>query len=191
MLGGDTIAGPHTAVGGERSDIDHDGERPGFASSAVKTLEEKTILERRPSAVHGNGQPLFDILDKDGASPQPEEESVPSPKLGGQRVNHGEKETFGVPTVRSQPEGEHERFGDTASTSSPAMPGDAAADTARATLRKHLAADVGVSPWNMPTPTPEIQPEAFNDPLDEKFWKDMWIAVAVHNVSFSVAPGGS
>nr|XP_019012545.1 phospholipase D [Kwoniella pini CBS 10737]OCF51326.1 phospholipase D [Kwoniella pini CBS 10737] len=52
---------------------------------------------------------------------------------------------------------------------------------ARKTLRKHLNAKVQVSPWNMPTPTPKINPNRFHDPLDETFWKDMWVAVAVHN----------
>nr|XP_018262600.1 phospholipase D [Kwoniella dejecticola CBS 10117]OBR84758.1 phospholipase D [Kwoniella dejecticola CBS 10117] len=52
---------------------------------------------------------------------------------------------------------------------------------ARKTLRKHLNAKVQLSPWNMPTPTPKINPNRFHDPLDETFWKDMWVAVAVHN----------
>ena len=33
----------------------------------------------------------------------------------------------------------------------------------------------------MPTPTPKINPNRFHDPLDETFWKDMWVATAVHN----------
>lgn len=33
----------------------------------------------------------------------------------------------------------------------------------------------------MPTPTPIIDPESFVDPLSDEFWKDQWIAVAVHN----------
>nr|XP_019045930.1 phospholipase D [Kwoniella bestiolae CBS 10118]OCF24860.1 phospholipase D [Kwoniella bestiolae CBS 10118] len=58
---------------------------------------------------------------------------------------------------------------------------DNAAIKARKTLRKHLNAKVQVSAWNMPTPTPKINPNRFHDPLDERFWKDMWVAVAVHN----------
>ncbi|WWC88903.1 uncharacterized protein L201_003818 [Kwoniella dendrophila CBS 6074] len=52
---------------------------------------------------------------------------------------------------------------------------------ARKTLRKHLNAKVQLSPWTMPTPTPKINPNRFHDPLDERFWKDMWVATAVHN----------
>nr|AAN75150.2 SPO14 [Cryptococcus neoformans var. grubii] len=52
---------------------------------------------------------------------------------------------------------------------------------ARKILRKHLNAKVQVSPWSMPTPTPDINPNHFIDPLDEKFWKNVWVATAVHN----------
>ncbi|KAJ9102280.1 hypothetical protein QFC19_004828 [Naganishia cerealis] len=47
----------------ERQDYDRKGIiAQGFASSIVPTLEEKTIFERRPSARHANGKPLFDVL---------------------------------------------------------------------------------------------------------------------------------
>ena len=52
---------------------------------------------------------------------------------------------------------------------------------ARKTLRKHLDVKTGMNVWSMPTPTPKINPNRFQDPLDERFWKDMWVAVAVHN----------
>ena len=52
---------------------------------------------------------------------------------------------------------------------------------ARKTLRKHLHAKTAMTAWSMPTPTPKINPNQFADPLDERFWKDMWVAVAVHN----------
>lgn len=60
-----------------------------------------------------------------------------------------------------------------------------AALKARKILRKHLSAKIQVSPWSMPTPTPDINPNGFHDPLDEKFWRNMWVATAVHNVSDS------
>lgn len=60
-----------------------------------------------------------------------------------------------------------------------------AALKARKILRKHLNAKIQVSPWSMPSPTPDINPNGFHDPLDEKFWRNMWVATAVHNVSDS------
>lgn len=56
---------------------------------------------------------------------------------------------------------------------------------ARKILRKHLNANVQVSPWSMPTPTPDINSNSFHDPLDGRFWENVWVATAVHNVSDS------
>lgn len=39
----------------------------------------------------------------------------------------------------------------------------------------------------MPLPTPKIDPMGLNDPLDETFWKETWVAVAVHNVSYTLS----
>ncbi len=52
---------------------------------------------------------------------------------------------------------------------------------ARKTLRKHMDAKVGTSPYTMPTPTPKIMADQFADPLVDTFWKDQWVAAAVHN----------
>ncbi|KAL0243438.1 hypothetical protein I308_105404 [Cryptococcus tetragattii IND107] len=52
---------------------------------------------------------------------------------------------------------------------------------ARKILRKHLNANVQMSPWSMPAPTPDINPNSFHDPLDGRFWKNVWVATAVHN----------
>ena len=70
---------------------------------------------------------------------------------------------------------------------SSAEAGDADSDeqkapSARAALRKHLNAKVG-SKWTMPTPTPNVDPHGFDDPICDKFWKETWMACAVHNVS--------
>lgn len=35
----------------------------------------------------------------------------------------------------------------------------------------------------MPLPTPHVDPNCLIDPLDEVFWKETWVAVAIHNVS--------
>jgi phospholipase D1/2 len=189
--------------------------RQGFADSLVPTLEEKTIFERRPSGQHPNGQPLFDLVeegeqpqgDNGGASSgqnQPEEATVPGQAKD--KNPHIADSGGGVPRVRGDP-GQEEKFGEPANAhdGDQRIPtkakGDAEGDDAepegkptkdqqeavkaRKTLRKHLNAKVGMSPWSMPTPTPKVNPNRFHDPLDDKFWKDMWVAVAVHNVSFS------
>lgn len=181
VLGGDTIAGPHMAAVGERSDTRCDGERPGFASSAVKTLEEKAILERRPSPAHGNAQSSCSIPKIDGASTRIEEENVASHGSVGRPVRHGEEAVTRTPTAHSHDDDAHERLEVMAADTPFSRSADRAADTAQTTLRKNLVADAGVWSSRMTMRTPEILPERFNDPLDDKFWKDMWIAVAVHN----------
>ena len=37
--------------------------------------------------------------------------------------------------------------------------------------------------WALPTPTPVVDLEGFEDPVCDGFWKNMWVACAVHNVS--------
>lgn len=203
---------------GERRDFDTDGnEQQGFADSMVPTLEEKTIFERRPSAVHGNGKPLFDLIEE-GSQGQ----GSPSPSAAASGIGHPDEATVpsddkhdnptvdpeikpgktGVPKVRGEAN-ETELFGAPANAQEhddapptrdrdPVSEDDEdyqtnekehAAVKARQTLRKHLNAKVGMSAWSMPTPTPKVNPNRFHDPLDDKFWKDMWVAVAVHNVS--------
>jgi hypothetical protein len=36
--------------------------------------------------------------------------------------------------------------------------------------------------WAVPTCRPQIDPDMFEDPVTDAFWKDAWVASAVHNV---------
>ena len=207
----------------ERQDYDTDGNaQQGFADSLIPTMEEKTIYERRPSASHRNGQPLFDLVEEgestsgsprqahphdqklDQNGTDPEEAVVPGDdKHSNPAVDPNTSDgKIGVPKIRGDPS-ESEPFGAPANAhendQAPPTKGrnpvseddnehqtskkEEMAVKARKTLRKHLGAKVGMSPWSMPTPTPKINPNMFHDPLDDTFWKDMWVAVAVHNVS--------
>lgn len=40
---------------------------------------------------------------------------------------------------------------------------------------------MSINPWAPPATTPEIDADMFEDPLDDRFFKDMWLASAVHN----------
>lgn len=208
LLSGDTVAhhmGPGQVDDAEREDFDEGERTAGFAGSIVPTLEERTIFERRPSATHTNGKPLFDIIDEEESGIRPvashhSEAEVPDDKAErGSYIPTDKKEGGrGVPVVQKKDSSAPERFGAPAN----ATDGDESLPTkntdrgkvgsedeelaikARKTLRKHLNAKVGMSAWSMPTPTPIVDPNRFHDPLDEKFWKDMWVAGAVHNVSY-------
>lgn len=57
------------------------------------------------------------------------------------------------------------------------------APEARANLRKHLAASLASKTWTLPTATPEVDPKGFGDPISKEFWRNVWVACAVHNVS--------
>ena len=213
----------------ERRDKQGDKTTAGFAGSVVPTMEEKTIFERRPSQVHGNGKPLFDLIEGDesaGKEAQEETRGLTEAKVqdeedvgfGDQVPADKDQRGRGIPYIREPPgarksadkdtgenkagqvgDGKEELYGMPAN----AHMGDSEvpnanterdesteqerlAVKARKTLRKHLNAKTKASPWSMPTPTPMIDPNRFHDPLDEKFWKDMWTAVAVHNVSGSI-----
>jgi phospholipase D1/2 len=52
---------------------------------------------------------------------------------------------------------------------------------ARATLRRHLAGKLSAKTWTLLTPGPEVDPEGFEDPISDAFWKNVWVACAVHN----------
>ena len=57
---------------------------------------------------------------------------------------------------------------------------------ARAEIRKHISTTKFNSKiWTLPTSTPKVDPHGFEDPISEKFWKKVWMACAVHNVSES------
>jgi phospholipase D1/2 len=154
----------------ERQDFDRDGEvTAGFASSIIPTLEEQTIFERRPSQKHVNGKPLFDAIDE-GEADQPdgqavEEATVPNdvkPKSKPKPVDadhdkggtssaakiypdDGETELYGAP-ANATDEDDDLPNQDTAREDDQATEAEQKAVKARQTLRKHLAANVGVSP---------------------------------------------
>ncbi|KAF9221001.1 phospholipase D [Gyrodon lividus] len=35
--------------------------------------------------------------------------------------------------------------------------------------------------WALPTPAPHVDPDGFEDPISDEFWKNVWVACAVHN----------
>lgn len=143
---------------------------PGFASAIVPTLEEKMVMEQRNSSVTELGDD----------SPRSSEASTLQDGVPQARTKDG-KELFGAPADAStspqtdnQPP--HGRSGiDDANEEERAAPG------ARAAVRKHLASKLGSKVWTLPTRKPQIDPHGFEDPVVDSFWKDIWVATAVHN----------
>lgn len=161
----------------ERSDFTKDGKKePGFASSKVPTLEEKTILEHRPPPEQSNGEkPLLDAVEGDDKSPGREPQEA--------RVQDGSEQLYGAPAdasknMQADDEPPHARSGNIDASEE-----EKAAVHARQVIRKHLSSGVGNKPWTIPARSPEVDPHGFSDPVSDAFWKNVWVACAVHNVS--------
>ncbi|KAJ7254329.1 hypothetical protein B0H12DRAFT_1202294 [Mycena haematopus] len=192
---GGTEAGEHSAtktagdetLDGERKTYDRNGNLiEGFASAMVPTLEEKTIMEHRPAEEKADTAPVEDKLQnttskvENGAAEQDsyfnnQEDGTP-PQL---RSHNGD--LYGAPadaskTAKTDDQPPHARSGvDDASEEEKGAPG------ARSILRRHLAAKLGSKTWTLPTPRPKVDPNGFEDPVCDAFWKDVWVASASHN----------
>ncbi|CAO1628953.1 unnamed protein product [Parajaminaea phylloscopi] len=85
--------------------------------------------------------------------------------------------------VSENPEDEvHQRLGNdrhrmNESASAPILDARGQREEARRRINAHMSAN----PWAPPLSVPEIDPHAFTDPVCDSFYKDMWLAVAVHN----------
>lgn len=158
----------------ERKDFNADGhQETGFASSIVPTLEEKMVLEKRP--------PAEQVIEPSGDVQHqtiPEKpERLHCNDVAGTRTDDGV--LFGAPANANQPqvdENPPSRSGGVMDEEEQRAP------TARATLRKSLNSKSGNKTWTVPTSRPEVDSHGFEDPISDAFWKNVWVASAVHNV---------
>jgi phospholipase D1/2 len=160
------------ALEDERRTYGLDGQKEyGFASSKVPTLEEKTIVEKRPKETSGD-KPLLEALQK-GEAPATPSGQQPA----GEKTKDGE--LYGAPAdaMPNDKEPPHARE----PTKEDADDQEKAGVRARTLLRKHLGVRLGTRNWTLPTPAPIIDPHGFDDPICDEFWKDVWISAAVHN----------
>lgn len=178
------LADGHNASAGdeslteERMTYTRDGKKvPGFADAVVPTLEEKIVEEQPTAQPNGTPQP-------NGAPVHEKSDVTQQEGKGGasEQAHTHDGELYGAPADASRSpdlddEPPHERSGVTdANEQEQGAPG------ARATLRKHLANKLGGN-WTLPTAKPKIDPQGFEDPISDTFWKSVWVACAVHNVS--------
>jgi phospholipase D1/2 len=142
------------ALEDERTTYTRTGEKqPGFASAAVPTLEERVIEDMAGT----------DQLNR------------PSGKDSEGRTGTGQ--LYGEPADARSGDAEPPH-----GAGSSLSPEEEKAPAARSIIREHLTAGEGNNPWAALTPTPEVDPKCFDDPLSDAFWKDTWLAIAVHNV---------
>ena len=160
----------------ERQTFTRDGGKvPGFTSSVVPTLEEQMIMEHRPSAEHAYGSPIEEDIEKEAK----EDAGASSGDL---RDETGL--LYGAP-ADAQP-GADDQHPHASGVKSDADGEEKRAPHVRSILRRHLGAKLGHNPWTLPTPTPKIDPDGFEDPVCDAFWKDVWVASAVHNVCLHI-----
>lgn len=133
-------------------------------------------MEHRPPKEQANGRPpMMDVVDEKGGSQA----------QGGAdqaRVHDESDELYGAPAgaAGGPTRDDGPPRGRTASSNAPE---EEAAVDARKIVRKHLAAKMGSKAWTLPTPTPDVDAHGFEDPISDKFWKNVWVACAAHNVS--------
>lgn len=54
-------------------------------------------------------------------------------------------------------------------------------DATKEDMKKSLSGKMSINPWQPPAHSPNIDADMFADPLNDRFFKDMWMASAVHN----------
>ena len=176
----------------ERTMYTRSGDKqPGFPSSVVPTLEEKIVAEKRPRDPE-SGVPIHELLEdgqpgngdakdqnghaQNGYAQAKEHEPVEA------RLETGE--LYGAPADASVDASHDDQPPHARASKTDADSEEEKAVGARSTLRKHLTAKLGNKQWQLPTPAPHVDPYGFEDPIIDEFWKDTWVASAVHNVSF-------
>jgi len=150
----------------------HGKKVPGFADAVVPTLEEKFVEEHIQPKSQANGNAIGDT-----------EDTQQNTKGFLEQARTEDGELYGAPADASKSpqhdnEPPHERSGIVDASDQ-----EQAAPEARANLRKNLTGKSNGKAWTLPTSTPKVDPQGFEDPISDKFWQNVWVACAVHNVS--------
>lgn len=158
----------------ERTTFTPEGEQvPGFASAVVPTLEEQTINEGRPPSAQAESSPLGENLVKRD-----------QPEMGGDdppEAHISDDQAYAAPTNASKSALTDDAVPHMHSGTKGASEEEQHAPRGRSNSQKHLAGTLGNKTWTLPTPAPHIAPDYFEDPICDKFWKNVWVACAVHN----------
>ncbi|KAG8947797.1 Phospholipase D1 [Tulasnella sp. 424] len=151
-----------------------ESQQPGFASSKVPTLEEKVVAEHlSKKREEREDKPLMDAIDEG-------QDEIGTDGVSEARVqNVGD--LFGAPADAAPSAKEDSRPPSARPAQDESSAAERSAVAARQQLRKRSAVQTGAKPHSQPTPKPEIDQHGFGDPLDSRFWNDLWCDTAVHN----------
>ncbi|KAF9565693.1 phospholipase D [Agrocybe pediades] len=166
------------AIREERTDYTREGEKEtGFASSVVPTLEEKTVAEQRPRMERADSSQDPDDT-KEAQEYRQNEHAVPNGSASDLRTD--DNVLFGAPANANSPSADDAP--PARSLKSDIDEEEESAPGARAKIRENLSNKSGRrNPWTVPTVKPLVGPDDFEDPISDAFWKDIWVASAVHN----------
>lgn len=179
-------------------------KKSGFPSSIVPTVEEQIIIEQAPRQPAVGSPIMEEEEEQNGSAPQANghaqesgdtEAGEEQQTVQNESAEHGEKseppqarletgELYGAPADASTDVNHDDQPPHARSGKNDADEDEEKAPGARSVLRKHLAAKLGNKQWQLPIPTPRVDPYGFEDPICDAFWKDVWLTSAAHNVSF-------
>lgn len=153
----------------ERSTYTHGGgKEPGFTSVVTQTLEEQVKTEE--ASVEGrSGRNMIDglpYIDPAMSTPRRDDNQnsgLPNHLSGG----------FGHPNGRTRKVSEATLYG-----KDPEKDGHS-----RRSNSRRIQHSRSNTRWTVSVPKPDVNPYGFDDPIADSFWKGVWVASAVHNVS--------
>ncbi|KAF8798774.1 phospholipase D [Phlegmacium glaucopus] len=164
----------------ERKDFTEKGQKTtSFASSVVLTLAEKATVEQRSLEDQTDG-------DKDEVTLRDQtivEESESSGRTGlvngvSHELRTDDNVLFGAPANHKSPCGDGNEH-PTRTLRSDVDSEERATASERATI--NVGNKSGRHQWTVPTVKPKVEPQDFEDPISDAFWKNIWVASAIHN----------
>ena len=166
----------------------HKNHETAVPSVGDRTLGDKDFNEKGQK-IMGLASSVVRVLEKAIIEKQPPEDQTDEATLKDQTIIE-ESESVSVQSGHTGlvKDGPHEPsllLGASAKHKSPSLRSDvdSATTSTRETLRDNLGSRSGRKPWTVPTTKPKVEPQHFEDPISDTFWKDIWVASAIHNVS--------
>lgn len=195
------------SLGEERTMESRDHEKiHGFPSSIVPTMEERVVMDTLDSIPEDSGSSRESRVEEGDTDKQRKSQngdarvleanqdhnyvktptstksfrdSPTSPTMVEARVDSGE--LYGAPADASRDPMTDDQPPHAVSGKYDATELEERAIPARAEIRKHISTKHNPKVWSLPTPTPNVDPHGFEDPISDEFWEKVWEACAVHN----------
>lgn len=169
----------------EDSKGEESAQQPANSDEATaKTMQPSETNSSDGSKADQSPKSLQQISHPNGASEKPEQvqPTESNSSNGSHQARTADGDLYGAPADASKDAKTDDEPPHARASVSDADESEKAAPAARVILRKNLNASIGSKAWTLPTPTPKVDPQGFEDPISDEFWKNVWVACAVHNV---------